>query len=394
MDGKQVDVHINDNSYSFVMEYSKDMATDAIGGSHIGHSETADLVQAAFEDHRQYYQRPVATLIDNGSGNLKASIELGRQGTLFIKAHPNRPQTKGSIEGEFGLFERTVSSIQIKGKTDRELALSMLEQLSRLYIRLRNSSPRCSSCPFTPDKLMKFNLSQASAEKAYRILKNEQDKKQQQQQQRLKISEEQHQLLDSIIEHYHLQGDRLRFKRSLSWVERSTLQEAEAQFGMYSQKDNFDESKRTMAYFSAMARKMQQQKDQAVKEAIAQRRYGLDQTSTAQRKKIADELALKRQQQRLEQQPHIDVVQAIQAHMNLPQTFRKSVNIFRMTIDEVLQSVLRKSKQKQQQLMATINHEIMKLTNLSLAEKYEWIDYVKERFNLLVTNRVKVVTPK
>lgn len=394
MDGKQVDVRLNNDNYSFVMEYSKDIATDAIAGFCIGTSETADLVKAAFQSHRENYQQPLSTLIDNGRGNVKASIDLGAGGTLFIRAYPNRPQSKGHIEGEFGLFERTVSTIDIQGQNNQELALSILEQLSRLYIRLRNSTPRCFGCPFTPDKLMKANLSNASAEEAYRALKNEQDKKEQQQQHRVKISTEHHELLDSIIDQFRLTGDRLRFKKSLKWVEQSTLKEAEAILGMYSQKDNFDESKRTMAYFSAIAKNLQQQKDQAAKQKVAQRRYGLDQKSKAQRKQIADELAFEKEQQQFEQHPHIDIIKAIQAHMNLPASFRKSATLYKTIIEDALQSVIRKNKQKQRQLMKTIDNEIMKITNFSNEEKYQWIDYIKERFNLLVNNKVETVTPK
>lgn len=394
MDGKHVVVRVNDQSYSFVMEYSKDMATDAIGGSCIGKTETAELVKAAFENHRHNYQTPISTLIDNGRGNVKAAIDLGAEGTLFIRAYPNRPQTKGIIEGEFGLFERSVSTIHIQGTNHQELALSMLEQLSRLYIRLRNSSPRCSTCPFTPAKLMQANLTKTTADEAWDALKNERDKKQRQQQQRLKISQEQHELLDSVIDNFRLKGDRLRFKKSLNWVEQSIIKEAETLFGMYSQKDNFDESKRTMAYFSAIARNLQQKKDQAAKNEIARRRYGLDQKSKAQRKQVEDELALKKEQHQSEQHPDIDIVQAIQAHMNLPEKFRRSVKIYLTIIDEALQAVLRKNKKKQEQLIATIDNQIMKLTNLDLKDKYQWIEYINERLMFLINNKMEIVTPK
>lgn len=394
LDGKEVVVHVNDNSYNFVMEYSKDIATDAIGGANIGNTETSDLIKGAFQTHAENHRKPLSSLVDNGKGNNKAAIDLGSEGTLFIKAFPYRPETKGHIEGEFGLFERTVSKIHIKGKTEAELALSFLDHLSRLYIRLRNKMPRCSVCPFTPEKLMKANLDQAEAKKAYLSLKAEQEKKEKDQEKRLKISKSHSELIDSIIKEHRLKGNTLSFKRSLKWVELSTIKEAEQVFAVYSQKDNFDESKRTMAYYSAIARNLQQQKDQQRKEDIACRRYSLDQISKTYRKKIESESSLKKEQQCLEQEPNLQIVNAIQAHTNLPVGFRKSVNLYKNYIDEAIQSLLRKSKQRQKTLIEKVENGIIELTNLSMNERYDWVKYVNERIDFFINNKAKVVTPK
>ena len=394
MDGKQVVVHINNNQYTFVMEYSKDIATDAIGGFQVGKTESSDLVKEAFNDHSRNYNKPLSSLVDNGKGNKKAAIDLGAEGTLFINAFPRRPQTKGTIEGEFGLFERTVSHIQIKGKSKEEMALSFLENLSRLYIRLRNKTPRCSVCPFTPNKLMKANLDETEAEKAYLALKEQQEKKQKEQERRLKISDQHHVLLDSIVNEHKLKGDTLRFKRSLRWVEISTLKEAEQVFAVYSLKDNFDESKRKMAYFVAIARNLQEAKDQNRKEQVASRRYSLDQTEKECRDRIQSELSLKKEQQRLEKEPHLRLINAIKAHMNLPEDLRESANLFKKFIDESIESFLRKGKQRQKTLIEKINKGIMDLSNLSLNERYQWIEYVNERIDYCLNKKVEVVTPK
>jgi len=145
MDGKEVIVSINENNYPFTLEYSKDIATDAICGSAIARTETSDLVKRAFNDHAQTYGKPLSVSLDNGKGNNKAAIDLGGEGTLFIKSWPFRAQTKASIEGEFSLFERKVSHIHIKGDEEQDVALSILENISKMYIRLRNGTPP-SSC--------------------------------------------------------------------------------------------------------------------------------------------------------------------------------------------------------------------------------------------------------
>jgi hypothetical protein len=281
-------------------------------------------------------------LVDNGKGNQKAAIDLGGEGTLFIKAWPYHPETKGQVEGEFGLFERKVSHIHIQGRTEQEIAMSVLETLSKTYIRTRNSNPRCSVCPFTPEKLMKAKLDSTKAENAYQVLSDAQKIKQNQQEKRLKISDERNDLLDSITKTLNLSGDRLRFKKSMKWIEISTLKEAEQILSVYSQKDNFDSSKKNMAYFSAIARNLQQEKDQNRKEKIAHYRYGLEAKAVEKREKIQDELKRRKCEELLEKEPHRQLVNAIIAEMNLPSDFRKTIFIFKKQIDESVLSILKK----------------------------------------------------
>jgi hypothetical protein len=165
LDGKEVVVTLGGDDYPFIMELTKDMATDAIGGYAIGSSETAELVKQAFADHSRNNPSPLAVLVDNGKGNSKAAIDLGASGVLVIKAHPGRAETKGQLEGEFGLFERKVSHIEINGQNEPEKAMSILKKIAEVYLRLRNQTPRCSACPFTPGELMKAKLDPADADK-------------------------------------------------------------------------------------------------------------------------------------------------------------------------------------------------------------------------------------
>ncbi len=393
MDGKEVVVSINKNDYSFIMEFSKDMATDAICGSSVGKSENADLVKEAFNQHSQNYQKPLSTLIDNGKGNHKAAIDLGSEGTLFIKAWPYHPETKGQIEGEFGLFERNVSRIHIKGQSEQEKAMSILETLSRLYIRVRNSSPRCSVCPFTPEKLMKVRLDSTEAENAYQVLNEQQKIKKKEKEKRLKISNEKNDLIDSIVKELRLTGDRLRLKQSLKWIEIATLKEAEQIFSTYSRKDNFDSSKRNMAYFYAIARNLQREKDQKRKEQTARYRYSLDVNSREKREKIEAELARKKEKELLENEPHLKLINAIVSEMNLPSDFRKTISIFKNQMDEAIQSILRKKEQRRHTIIKNTHQAIMGLSQFSMDVRYEWINYVNERIDFLNVNGAKVVTP-
>jgi hypothetical protein len=394
LDGKQVVVSVNGHDYTFVLELCKDMATDAIGGYAVGYSETAELVKQAFNEYCSNNTQPLSTLVDNGSGNVKAAVDLGARGVLMIKAYPYRPETKGQIEGEFSLFERKVSHIVIDGKTEKEQAMSILKKVVEVYLRLRNQTPRCSVCPFTPKKLMNANVDKVEADKAYQLLMAQKDRRKQQAENRLKVSQEFNALVDSIVKEQKLTGDMLTFKKSIKWIELSTLRKAEAQFALQSQRDTFDSGKRTMAYFCAIARNMQLEKDQLRHQQAARLRYGLDQEAKRRRDKIATELAFYKDKIMLEKQPHLVILNAVKGHMNLPESFRDTVSIFKNQIDEALHSIMKKrTKIQRDQLISKTHQEIMKLTDFSLETRYELINQIKERLIQLTENKAKVVTP-
>lgn len=394
LDGKEVVVRLNRNDYPFTLEFSKDIATSAIGGSAVSTSETAEVVKQAFHNHSRQYGRPVAALIDNGKGNLKAAVDLGSEGTLFIKAWPGRPETKGHIEGEFGVFEKKVSHIVIEGETDQEQAMSILENVSEVYLRLRNQTPRCSDCPFTPETLMKAKLGSVEAGKAYEVFKEQKQIKEKQKQKRLKISEKMKELVESVVREHRLTGDLLRFKRSLRWIEISTLKEAERAFAVQSGRDTFDPAKRTMAYLFAIARNMQIQKDQERREQTARRRYQLSESAKENRKKVQAALEMQKEKQILEKQPHLKLINAMKADMNLPESFRATITIFKNQMDQAILSIIRKKTQRRQSLIEKTHESIMEISYLSLETRYNLIKQVNERINLLSNGKVKVVTPK
>lgn len=393
LDGKEVIVSLDGREFRFIMEFSKDMATDAIGGFAVGKTETAELVKKAFDDHSRSHQQPLAALIDNGSGNKKAAIAMGAEGVLIIKAHPYRAETKGQIEGEFGLFERKVSRIAIDGQNQQQQAMNILKKIAEVYLRLRNQTPRCSTCPFTPQTLMKAKPDSIAEEQAYNLLKAQQDLKREQQEQRLKISGEFSDLLDNIVKEHQLSGDLLRLKKSMKWIEISTVKAAEQQFAVQSMRDTFVDAKRTMAYFYTIAKNMQLEKDQQRKEKTARRRYSLDQQAKAQRQET--KLALEKQQRNhmLEKEPHVRVIKAVKSHTNLPPAFRKTMTIFKNNMDEALLAILRKKQQTRNKFIEKVHKGIMALTEFPLETRQQLIDQINQRITELSIESKKVVTP-
>lgn len=394
IDGKQVEIQFDGYDYGFILEMSKDMATDAIGGSKVGSTESAELVKQVFSNHCQKYPKPLATLLDNGKGNLKASIDLGSAGTIFIRAFPRRPQTKGQVEGEFGLFERTVSKITITGDSAEEKALSIVKTIVSIYCKLRNQTPRCSNCPFTPERLMKYELDSVSANQIYEIFKKEQDRKNELAEKRLQISAELNDLLEGIVNKYGLSGDVFRFKKSIKWIEISTIKQAEMEYAALSNRDNFDYAKQTTNYFYGIARNLQRKKDEDRKEKTATRRYALDKENKQQREKIQNELIMRRQEKQLQKQPHLELLNAIRAEAYLPPHFRKTITVYKNRMDEAIMSMLKKKRAVCQMQLDKAYHMILDMTQLSIEERYQYINYVKKRIVTLNNNKAKVVTPK
>jgi hypothetical protein len=393
LDGKKVIVSLGSQDFGFAMEYSKDMAADAIGGFDVDKTETAELVKGAFENHSLNHRRPLAALVDHGSGNKKAAVDLAAEGVLVIKAHPYRAETKGQIEGEFGLFERKVSRIVIDGQTQEQQAMSILKKIAEIYLRLRNQTPRCSTCPFTPAKLMKANLDSIAAEEAYKELKAQDELKKKHQEQRLKITAEMRHLVENIVKEHHLSGNMLQFKRSMRWIEISTIKKAAMQFAAQSKRDTFDAGKKNMAYFYAIAKNMQLEIDQNHMQQEWRRLYSLEREFKEERNKIQLALEEKQRQRMLQKSPHLRVLQAIKGEMSLPPDFRKTIKFYKKMLDEALLSILRKSNIIKKKFVEKIHEGVMALSEFTLELRYQLINQINNRLNELSPNSAKVVTP-
>ncbi|MCP4989325.1 MAG: transposase family protein, partial [Colwellia sp.] len=102
IDGKEIKVIMNSNTYAFNLEMSKDMKSDAITSHVISDEETAGAVVSVIQDHIQRHGKPLSILIDNSKANLSEEVEvlLKDKGIIDIKAYPGNAESKGDIEGE------------------------------------------------------------------------------------------------------------------------------------------------------------------------------------------------------------------------------------------------------------------------------------------------------
>jgi hypothetical protein len=392
LDGKEIDIELNDNMYRFTVEMAKDLASDAITANEFGKTETAELVKNAFAQHQKNYGHAMSLLVDNGSGNKKASVDLGQEGVLVIRAFPRQPETKGQLEGEFGRFERLTHPIQLQGNDDETLTLSVAKSIVEIYAQLRNQTPRCQSCPFTPEELMKYQAGDLQLASAYDFLRTRQEVKKAQKEKRLKLSQEHRELMESVAKEQKLSGDMLTFKKALKFVESSTIRDAECDFFVYTKRDDFDESKRCMAYFCGIARNLQNNKDQQRKNEIAQRRFGLDQKARKNREEIKVARLDFVRRQELEKKPWLPLIENLKSEFNLPTDF-KHVAIFRKNIDRTLSLMLGKTKKRYRTMIDKTEYAIMNLAEFPLDKRFAMVEFVKERVEILSNSQAKTVTP-
>jgi len=394
LDGKEVEVLYKDQVYHFCLEFSKDLACDQIGAEAVGLTEDYHLVKEAFTRHCQEHGLPLAALVDNRSANRPLEIELGKYGRILIYARPYRPQSRGPIEQEFGLFEKTLSRIEIKGQSDQEIAMSIVDVLARMYLRLRNQTPRCSTCPMTPEKLMQYQPSELESQRAYQALTRERERRREQQERALKISAEQAELIEGIVKEQRLTGDRLLLKKSLRHVELAAIREAERRFFVASQKDTFDPAKRSMAYFCRIAFNVQKERDRQRREQIARRRYGLDQAARKVRSERQSEIERRRAQQHQQRHPHEAMRQSFEVYRALPESFRAHTGLWKPLLDRAAEAIMRhRNHGHRQQLIDRVRLTILAQSQARLELRYEFLNLIEKRLQELGLNIAKSVTP-
>lgn len=393
LDGKEVEVLYKDELYGVNLEFCQDIASTAITGMSVSETENYAAVKKALGEHVDQYGWPLAALTDNRSANLPLAIELGNNGRLLIRARPYRPQSRGPIENEFGVFEKKVSRIQINGQTDREIAMSIVELLARTYLRLRNQTPRCSTCPMTPEKLMLYQPSELERQAAWRALVAERDKRAEQKERALKLSAEKTELIESVVKEHNLAGDRMLLKKSLRHVELSAIREAERRFYVASQRDTFDVAKRSTAYFSGIAFNVQQERDGQRRQEMAQRRYGLDEKSRKERQERLCQRQLRAEEEGRQKHPEQTIVQSFQTYCATPKDFRQYKGFWLSGLDKAVQAINRRRNiARRNQLVDLCRLNILAQCEKPLELRYEFINMLESRMLELNLNVAKSVT--
>ncbi len=253
-------------------EVGIDIASGAILGDALGKTENSDGVVRVLVQMREEYRGILALLSDNGSANRAADAEgifQWDQGDGRIFSFPYHPSTNGHMEGLFGQFVRIVGPLEIDDSSRETIAASVAEIVWRVFIHFHNYSPRERLGGKSPIAYLRDYVPTPTEVEAAR-------KGLQEQREKSRASREPHPRLADPAFRSRVEGliRRLRLPATLEDAVKALLpyddtviQHSSDAFFVQSNRDGFDERKRTLPYFVGIVRNKQKESDAELRRA-------------------------------------------------------------------------------------------------------------------------------
>lgn len=142
-DGSPLTVWIDGEPFSFNLELLVDTCSAAATGASFRDEEDGAALIEAFDDGvGTTGSPPLALLLDNRFSNHTHEVEVALGDTIKIRATLGRPQTKGHVEGGFGLFSQTAPHLSVDTSDPREIARQILALVVLTWARTLNHKPR------------------------------------------------------------------------------------------------------------------------------------------------------------------------------------------------------------------------------------------------------------
>jgi len=378
VDGKELKVEFNGTQYSFNLETCKDIATDAITSHKISDQETAEVVIEVLEEHLRLHGKPLSLLMDNSKANLSVEVEclLKEQGVMDILAYPGKAETKGHIEGENSRIEDKIGTIRIKGRSEREIAKSVLERVISLYVEMRGQTPRCSVCNRMPLELMNYEPTQEERARAQGELRKQRGKSQaHRNEDRAPIPEEKEILIQGVMGRNGLEvTDIGRFHKTLRSYDTQAIKKAEEDFYAYSFRENFCERKRTGQYFVGIVRNKQIEIDQQRKRELLRQRYYIDEKWKQKRAEIERLREAREAEERRRKYPEKELVGWLVNVKKISKAINTIPALFIAEIRKCLKIIC--SKQNWKNYYERMKEEIMSLTEFEPQQRMEMVALV------------------
>lgn len=387
LDGKEIEVIVNGIGNKFNLEMSKDIKSSAITSHEISDEETSEVVYLTLNGHIRKHGQPESVLIDNSKANLSEKVEkqLRDKEIIKINAFPWRPETKGTIEGEFSKVTSIIGNIQINGTTEREVARSILEAVMDVYVAMSGQRPHCSVCSLTTNGIKDYVPTDEERENAVKALRKRQQKSEANRRKKaVGIPEEKEVLIRGIIKRNRLEvSDVERFTKTLERYDMKALRQSEEDFYAYSHRDKFEESKRTGQYFVGIVRNKQIEIDRHNKAEVAMKRYLVNEKWRKKREEVKRIQERKKVEEERKKHPEKEVVRWLVDGMRLLKCIGKVPSIFVDKIKKCLKIILSKHDWKKH--FERLKIEIMSLDGYELEERLDmiklasrWIDDSKK----------------
>jgi len=396
LDGKEKDIELLGEKFSFNMEILKDIHSDAITACKISDEENGSVVKAVINEHTEKYGPPLSILYDNHSANLSSEVSqtLKEHGNIItINAFTGCPETKAIVESEFGLFERTVGDLNIEGVKKRDIAKNILSIVADLYVKMRNMVGRCSVCNRRSLNLMNYVPTQQEIDNAKRELQRMKKRSDRLREKGAKLLPEKEQLIEDIVKRNKLQIDDIdRFKKVMLTYDKRALREAELDFYAYSHRESFDETKRTGQYFGGIVRDKQIDIDNKKKEELKRKRYFVDEKWRIKREDCERFKEDKEEKHRVKRHPEIQMAKWIEAAQRMRISLDMVPKFFYDKIKECLSILVKKANLRKR--IEELKGKIMSFTRFTIDQRLILVKLVEKWIDDCRAYGVKSVTLK
>lgn len=151
-DGSTVAINLNGQWHLFNLQPVVDVDSDAILGVEVSDVENQAAVLAAYANALKTTDGtpPLALTLDNKPCNHTDAVKEAIDPAVLLPATPGRGEAKAGVEQKFSLFSQMAPLLQVRGKTDRQLAGSILALCFTLWAWMANGKPRNRLAGKTP----------------------------------------------------------------------------------------------------------------------------------------------------------------------------------------------------------------------------------------------------
>ena len=269
LDGSELVVFLDGESYRFNVELGVDVSTFCHTAFSIGESESSDEVIKVLEAHRKAWGNPLGILCDSGSSNLSERTRsyLKDHDIDLVSAGPGNPKGNGTDEGAFSQMKRVLGVIQLDLSSPKVLARSVLEKLISLYIVMRNRNP-VKGQVLSPDHGMTIPTSQAQRDEERQHFRDHMATKARPQDEQEKVDR-----LYGLIRHHDIKTEPealKRAERSIVAFEKMAIAAAEEAF---IRAVNRKAERKNLAYFFGILKRIQQERDDEAYRQYCCQRY-------------------------------------------------------------------------------------------------------------------------
>jgi hypothetical protein len=268
LDATQCDIVFpGDATVTVTKEVGIDIATCTILGDALEREENSQGVERVLIQARKECESILAVLSDNGSANRaeRIQVRLEREcevGQIF--SFPCHPRTNGHIEGFFGQFSRIVGTIDIDDTSRESTARSVFEVVFRIYAHFHNHSARKRLGGLSPlEYLRRYSPSTEEQARARKGLKNRQERSRELRRKHARLSDERFRsLVGRAIERNRLDIPLEEALGALVRYDNQVIESSANALFVQSQRDGFEETKRTFAYFMGIVKRKQKDLDE------------------------------------------------------------------------------------------------------------------------------------